>query len=94
MQLGKSRVYDFIFQYCDRETEQGINNLFHIGTSKPTINVAHCQKQKGKVDCGLFAIAFTTAIAFGVDPSKLRLKQEFNLINCFNKNHLSPFPCA
>ena len=39
------RVYDSIFQYCDKETEQAINNLFHIGTSKPTIKVAHCQKK-------------------------------------------------
>lgn len=91
------KVYDSIFQYCDKETEQAINNLFHIGTSKLTIKVAHCQKQKGGADCGLFVIASTTAIAFGVDPSKSRLKQESmraHLINCFNKSHLSPFPCV
>lgn len=33
--------------------------------------VAHCQRQKGGADCELFAITFTTAIAFGVDPSRL-----------------------
>ena len=94
---GEVRVYDSIFQYCDKETEQTINNLFHNGTSKLTIKVAHCQKQKGGADCGLFTIAFTTAITFGVNPSKLRLKQESmraHLINCFNKNHLSLFPCV
>ena len=94
---GEVRVYDSIFQYCDKETEQTITNLFHICTSKLTIKVAHCQKQKGGADCGIFAIAFTTAIAFGVDPSKLRLKQESmraHLINCFNKDHLSLFPCV
>ena len=76
--------------------QQTINNLFHLSTGKLTIMVAHCQRQKGGADCGLFAIAFTTAIAFGVDPSRLKLKQESmraHLINCFNKNHLSLFPC-
>ena len=57
---GEVRVYDSIFQYCDKETEQTINNLF-VDTSKLTIKVAHCQKQKGGTDCGLFAIAFTTS---------------------------------
>ena len=32
------------------------------------------QRQRGGVDCGLFAIAMATAIAFGIDPGS----QEFN----------------
>ena len=83
---GEVRIYDSVFQYCDKETEQTINNLFHFDTGKLTITVAHCQKQKGGADYGLFAIAFTTAIAFGMDPSRLQLKQESmraHLINCF-----------
>ena len=55
--------------------------------AKRTIRVGHSQKQKGATDCGVFAIAFATAIAFGINPSKLKLKQEAmraHLVYCFS----------
>ena len=33
------------------------------------------QKQEGGADCGVFAIAVATAIAFGFDPTTLRFSQ-------------------
>ena len=90
--FAEVRVYDSIFQYCNEETKYIISNLF---PNKLSIKVAHCQKQRGSSDCGLFAIAFATAVAFGINPSQLKLKQEAlraHLVNCFNKKHLSPFP--
>ena len=93
--LGEVKVYDSLFYYCDEETEYVIANLFQCGPSKVAVKVAHSQKQKGSSDCGLFAIAFATAVAHGINPSKLKLKQEAmrpHLINCFNKRHISPFP--
>lgn len=72
-----------------------ISNLFQCGSDKLSIKVAHSQKQRGSSDCGLFAIAFATAIAFGISPMKLKLRQEAvraHLVHCFDKNHLSPFP--
>ena len=42
---------------------------------KPTIMMSRCQKQKGGADCGLFAIANATAIAFGKNPCKLQFMQ-------------------
>ena len=95
--LGEVRVYDSIFQYSDKETEQIITSLFQFGSNKLTLKVAHSQKQKGGTDCGVFAIAFATAIAFEMNPSKLRLKQESlraHLVTCFHKRHMSLFPCT
>ena len=37
---------------------------------KPVITISESQKQKGNVDCGLFAIATATALAFGKNLSK------------------------
>ena len=68
--IGEVRVYNSIFQHCDEEAKCVISNLFQCGPKKLSIKVARSQKQKGSNDCGLFAIAFATAIAFGINPSQ------------------------
>ena len=95
--LGEVKVYNSFFYYCDEETNCIIANLFQCGPSKVAIKLAHSQKQKGCSDCGLFAIAFATAVAYGINPSKLKLKQEAmrpHLINCFNKGIFHCFHCV
>ena len=72
--LGQVKVYDSVFTYCDKETEKVISNLFQWNTTKLLITVSRCCKQKGVVDCGLYAIVYSTAIAFGDNPSKLKFK--------------------
>jgi len=59
------------------------------------IKVACSQKQKGGSDCGVFAIAFAAAAAQGINPSKLKLKQEnmrAHLVQCFNEKNFTHFP--
>ena len=44
------------------------------------------QKQEGSKDCGLFAIAIATAIAYGADITVLRFNQaatRSHLVQCF-----------
>ena len=48
-----------------------IKSLFQHNSNKPVIKVAQCQRQKGSNDCGVYA----TAIAYAVNPSKLKLQQ-------------------
>ena len=53
-----------------------------------------CQKQVGAVDCGLFALALATSIAFGDDPSMRRYSQEkmrSHLLTCFQISTWSSF---
>ena len=93
--FGEVKVFDSLFHYCDEETEYVIAKLFQCGPKKVTVKVAHSQKQKGSNDCGLYAIAFATAIAHEMNPGRLKLKQEAmrpHLVNCFNKGRISPFP--
>ena len=90
------KVYDSWFTYSDKETEKVICSLFQWDATKISLKFARCQKQVGPEDCGLFAIAFATAIAFGKLPSKLKLVQHdlrAHLVNCFNKGKMSLFPC-
>lgn len=51
--------------------------------------------QNGSSDCGLYAIAFATAIAFGDDPGLCLFDQEKmrqHLYHCLEAGRLDPFP--
>ena len=55
------------------------------------------QQQQNGVDCGLFALAFATSLAFGEDPCKntydvKRLRP--HLLECLKKQQLVPFPTS
>ena len=49
----------------------------------------------GTNDCGLFAIAVTTSIAFDLDPVGVHFQQRemrHHLLGCFQKGQMTPFP--
>lgn len=87
---------DSLFKSIDQETKLTIFNLFQpTGSSDQLkIKLIKTQRQKGNKDCGLFAIAMTTAIAFGKNPSKVTFCQESvraHLVSCLNKQNFSLF---
>ena len=58
------------------------------------LNMA-CDKQANDYDCGVYAVAFTTALAFGRDPSGIQFdapRLRSHLIDCLRRNRISPFP--
>jgi len=94
--IGQVKVYDSLFTYPDKETERVLINVFQWDSTEVVVKFARCQKQKGGIDCGLFSIAFATAIAFGKQPGKLKFVQEelrSHLVTCLNKGEMSLFPC-
>ena len=66
---GEVNIYNSVYSTVDEETDKVLANLFHYTSVKVM------QKQVGGNDCGLFAIAIATAIAFGADPTKLHFDQ-------------------
>ena len=84
-------VYDSLYDDIDAGTLAVIRSLFG-STAMPEI--IQIQKQHGVTDCGVFAIAFATAICF-----KQELVAPFNqgvmshhLVQCFEKGACLPFP--
>ena len=76
------------------ETVGVIKNLFEV-TDKVKISVIKMQKQIGSQDCGVFAIAVSTAILNGLDVSQITFCQtemRKHLISCFTARSLTPFP--
>ena len=64
-----------MIQHIDSETRDVIDGMFwQLPVAK--VKVAKSQKQKGTKDCGLFAIVYATALAYGYNLSKVKFCQE------------------
>ena len=61
-QPGEVDIYDSLYRDIDDATIRRIEKVFG---SSITFNLPDVQKQVGFTDCGLFAIAFATNLAFG-----------------------------
>lgn len=57
---GVVSVYDSVYSSVDKETNEVIASLFR----STTVKMMETQKQEGGKDCGLFALAIATAIAY------------------------------
>ena len=69
--------------------------LYLKGTAFISVNIIHVQKQPNLVDCGLYAIANATALAFGEAPEENSYDEgemQSHLSSCFEANMLVPFP--
>ena len=86
-------VYDSAYSSVDQATAKTIQTNFHC--SMLSIRLVKSQKQVSAEDCGLFAIAFATSLAFGEDPSTREYCQanmHQRLLQCFVNKHLELFP--
>jgi len=60
-----------------------------------TVQVSKVNKQSGTTDCGVFAAAHCTALAFGENPSAVVYDQKHlrrHLLNCLESKKMSLFP--
>ncbi len=55
-------------------------------------NFVRMQKQTGGSDCGLFAIAISTAICNGLDPTTMTSAMRSHLVNCLKNETMTLFP--
>ena len=85
--LNNGKIHPVIFHQIT-DIRQTADEMFNI-------NILSVQQQSNGDDCGLFAIAFATDIAYGNDPTQItyddkRLRS--HLINCFKDGFLTVFP--
>ena len=88
-------MYDSMNQgYVAKFIKQQLASFLCIQSAEMKV-VMRSVQQANNVDCGVFAIAFATALAFGEDPSKLRFdvsKMRTHLVECLKTKSMSPFP--
>ena len=65
---GEVKIYDSVYTIPDAEVRRIVKNIFHTARN-PSFVMIKMQKQKGHVDCGVFAIAIATSLAYGIDPA-------------------------
>ena len=88
-------VYDSLYSSAGTLLEAQIASLIH--TEKPEISLKFIDVpvQAGMNDCGLFAIAFATALALGMRPEEFQFNQHEmrkHLCRCFEKGRMEMFP--
>ena len=84
-------IYDSLYDNVDPGTLTVIHHLFGPTATPEILEV---QKQHGTADCGVFAIAFATAVCFKqklVVPFHQGLMRH-HLVQCFEKGVCLPFP--
>ena len=88
------QVYDSIFSCVAKATVDVIKNLFMV-TDATRIEVMQMKHQTGSRDCGIFAIAVSTALLHGINVSNITFcqdKMRQHLLFCFIHKLLTPFP--
>ena len=92
---GEVAIFDSLYTSIDESTKAIITSVFQAPENGTlTIRYVNTQKQADTNDCGLFAIASATAIAFGSDPSnQIYCQGEMrpHLHRCFVKGFLTQF---
>lgn len=88
-------VYDSLNSSVDLETQAILAKLLRTPKDIFTIQIAKVNKQSGTNDCGAFAAAYCTSLAFGQDPSSVVYSQEHlrhHLLTCLENQKMSIFP--
>ncbi len=83
------KVYDSIYRTLDRATQSIILNLFQTSTST---ELGQIHRQAGGWDCGVYATAISTVLAFRKDPAVIKFDQPAMrppLVACMEKGTFS-----
>ena len=94
-QPGHINVYDSLHMCLSTAVKELIADLIQWRGKEITINYCDVQWQIGGSDCGIFAIAFATAICAGNEPASTVFDQprlRKHLMTCLNNSTLTPFP--
>ena len=92
------KYYHSAYSDLSNDTEDIILQLYYttrFNLHKMEVEIMLTPKQDGSTDCGLYAIAVSTAIANGIDPSQQVFDQDElrpHLLDCLQSRNLIPFP--
>ena len=91
-------IYDSIFLLPTYHTLKQIAAIVQTKSPKIKLHLERVQMQSNSIDCGVYALAFSTDLCYGKDPATCRyagskeLRQ--HLVTCFENGHMSPFPAT
>lgn len=90
---GEVEVLDSMFSSVPQKVVRQIATLTR--TSASNLKFLDTALQRGCATCGLYAIAFETALCVGIDPCSLQFDQESmhpHLLRCLEAGQMTSFP--
>jgi len=88
------KVYDSLYTSVNDDTQTVIAALINSKSPHIKIKLMNIAKQLGGTDCGLYAIAIITCLAYGEDPTCLVFDKTMlrpHLVECFEKRAFTHF---
>ena len=88
-------MYDSMYSGASECVQCQIATLLASPSSHITLKFMDVQMESGTYDCGLFAVAFATALTFGYNPGQYFFDQPSmreHLWNCLRYQNMSMFP--
>ena len=94
-ELGHVNLYDSLYHdsVLTQEVEEQTNDL--LGGCLVALNPMPVQQQTNGSDCGVFAIAFSTCLVFGEDPTFINFdiqSMRTHLASCLSNGKFTLFP--
>ena len=90
-------VYDSLSAMLNLESETVIARYLNATSPHILMKFVNISMQSGSTECGLYAIAVMTALAFGHDPALLVFDQNslrMHLGECFEAGYIQMFPAV
>ena len=88
-------VYDSMYPSAGTLVKAQTAALLHTESPAIRLKFMSVQMQAGGYDCGLFAVAFAVALAFGNPPGQFHFEQQkmrHHLWKCFENRKINMFP--
>ena len=89
---GEVKVYDSVYASQDDETHQTVKCMF--SDTSLQVTTVNAPKQQGGSDSDVFAIAVSTCLAHGGDPTMIMIHQvrmRDHILQCFEEKLLTQF---
>ena len=87
----------FISNMClTKSTMTLLTKLIKSKNKSFTAQITNTIKRSGSSDCGVFAAAYSTSLAFGHDPCAFvydQCRMREHLLRCLQQKKMEPFPC-
>ena len=88
-------LYDSLHFSLSQDTKMLLASLLKTNKKCLVVKLANTHKQAGSDDCGLFAAAYCTSLAYGQNPSAFVYDQSLmrkHLVLCLETKKMEPFP--
>ena len=92
---NEASIYDSMGGSLSQDTVHVFARMVKCEDEELMVKLMPVQHQTNSNDCGLFAFAFATDFAGGIDPSERYYDEKDlrnHLLQCFRKNEINQFP--